>query len=76
MGTECAAATSAAVLILRYWDDLSEREVAEILRCPIGTVKSTTSRGVAELRNLLGRSDYVMPMSLGAKDDEEEETSC
>jgi RNA polymerase sigma-70 factor (sigma-E family) len=64
-----------AVLILRYWDDLSEREVAEILRCPIGTVKSTTSRGVAELRNLLGRSNNVMPMNLGTKDDEEE-ASC
>jgi RNA polymerase sigma-70 factor (sigma-E family) len=64
-----------AVLILRYWDDLSEREVAEILHCPIGTVKSTTSRGVAELRNLLGRSDNVIPISLGTKDDEEE-ASC
>jgi len=64
-----------AVLILRYWDDLSEREVAEILRCPIGTVKSTTSRGVTELRNLLGRGENVIPISSQTKSDEEE-ASC
>jgi RNA polymerase sigma-70 factor (sigma-E family) len=64
-----------AVLILRYWDDLSEREVAEILRCPIGTVKSTTSRGVTELRSLLGRGENVIPISSHTKSDEEE-ASC
>jgi RNA polymerase sigma factor (sigma-70 family) len=64
-----------AVLILRYWDDLSEQEVAEILRCPIGTVKSTTSRGVSELRSLLGRSENVIPISARTKNDEEE-ASC
>ncbi len=64
-----------AVLILRYWDDLSEREVAEILRCPIGTVKSTTSRAVTELRRLLGRGETVIPIRSHTKR-EEEEASC
>jgi RNA polymerase sigma-70 factor (sigma-E family) len=64
-----------AVLILRYWDDLSEQEVAEILRCPIGTVKSTTSRAVTELRSLLGRSENVIPISSHTKSDNEE-ASC
>jgi RNA polymerase sigma-70 factor (sigma-E family) len=44
-----------AVLVLRYWDDLSEQDVATVLDCPIGTVKSSAARGVADLRRLLGR---------------------
>jgi RNA polymerase sigma-70 factor (sigma-E family) len=64
-----------AVLILRYWDDLSEREVAEILRCPIGTVKSTTSRAVTELRSIFGQGENVIPISSNTKSDEEE-ASC
>jgi RNA polymerase sigma-70 factor (sigma-E family) len=64
-----------AVLILRYWDDLSEREVAEILRCPIGTVKSTISRAVTELRSIFGQGENVIPISSNTKSDEEE-ASC
>ncbi|WP_354531105.1 sigma factor-like helix-turn-helix DNA-binding protein [Nakamurella sp. UYEF19] len=36
-------------LVLRYWLDLSLREVAEIMRLPLGTVKSHISRGLALL---------------------------
>jgi len=43
-----------AVLVLRFWADLSVEQVAEILDCPIGTVKSLTARGLADLRALLG----------------------
>jgi RNA polymerase sigma-70 factor (sigma-E family) len=39
-----------AALVLRYYEDLSERQIAEILRCRPGTVKSLTSRGLAALR--------------------------
>jgi RNA polymerase sigma-70 factor (sigma-E family) len=45
-----------AVLVLRYWDDLSEQDVATLLDCPVGTVKSSAARGVADLRRLLGRA--------------------
>ncbi|MDP9203301.1 MAG: SigE family RNA polymerase sigma factor [Gemmatimonadota bacterium] len=39
-----------ACLILRYYEDLTERETADVLRCSVGSVKSHTSRGVARLR--------------------------
>jgi RNA polymerase sigma-70 factor (sigma-E family) len=41
-----------AVLVLRYWEQLSEAEAAEMLGCSIGTVKSTASRGLARLREV------------------------
>ncbi len=42
-----------AVLVLRYWEDLPEAEVAEILACSVGTVKSQASRGLQRLRAVL-----------------------
>jgi RNA polymerase sigma-70 factor (sigma-E family) len=40
------------VLVLRYWEQLSEAEAADVLGCSVGTVKSTASRGLARLREL------------------------
>ena len=39
-----------AVLVLRYYEQLAEREVAALLGCSIGTVKSRANRGIARLR--------------------------
>jgi RNA polymerase sigma-70 factor (sigma-E family) len=41
------------VLILRYWSDLSEADIAEALGISRGTVKSTASRGMDALSKLL-----------------------
>jgi RNA polymerase sigma-70 factor (sigma-E family) len=39
-----------AVLVLRVYDDLPEAQVADMLNCSVGTVKSALSRGLARLR--------------------------
>ncbi len=41
-----------AVLVLRYFEQLSEAETAQALGCSVGNVKSATSRGLARLREL------------------------
>lgn len=39
-----------AVLVLRYFEDLPEAEVAQIMGCSVGTVRSTAHRSLARLR--------------------------
>jgi RNA polymerase sigma-70 factor (sigma-E family) len=43
-----------AVLMLRYYEDLSEADIARVLGCRPGTVKSALHRGLAALRKKLG----------------------
>jgi RNA polymerase sigma-70 factor (sigma-E family) len=43
-----------AAVVLRYYNDCSQDEIARILDCPVGTVKSALSRGLARLRNECG----------------------
>ncbi|GAA2363872.1 hypothetical protein GCM10010432_20130 [Catellatospora methionotrophica] len=42
-----------AVLVLRYWEDMSEADTAAALGCSAGSVKSQASRGLARLREVL-----------------------
>ena len=42
-----------AVLVLRYFNDLTEAQTAEVLGCSPGTVNSNASRGLARLREVL-----------------------
>jgi RNA polymerase sigma-70 factor (sigma-E family) len=43
-----------AMVILRYWEDLSLEETAALMNCSEGNVKSQCSRALAKLRELLG----------------------
>ena len=51
-----------AVLVLRYFNDLTEAQVADVLGCSPGTVKSSASRGLARLREAL----QPVPLDQGA----------
>jgi RNA polymerase sigma-70 factor (sigma-E family) len=55
-----------AAIVLRYYEDLTERETAEAMGCAVGTVKSQVAAGLAKLRPLVGdelplRSQEVYP---------------
>jgi RNA polymerase sigma-70 factor (sigma-E family) len=39
-----------AIVVLRYWEDLSDAQVAAVLGCSAGTVRSQASRAIAKLR--------------------------
>jgi len=55
-----------AVLVLRYFNDLTEAQVADVLGCSPGTVKSSASRGLARLREAM----QPVPLHKGAPSDE------
>ncbi|MFG2018420.1 SigE family RNA polymerase sigma factor [Actinomadura geliboluensis] len=50
-----------AVLVLRFFEDLPEAEVARILGCGVGTVRSTTHRSLARLRELAPELNALEP---------------
>ncbi|HEX4255858.1 MAG TPA: SigE family RNA polymerase sigma factor [Streptosporangiaceae bacterium] len=59
-----------AIVVLRYFDDRSENEVADLLGVSPGTVKSTASRAVAQLRAQPGlialfATDAFTPSTIG-----------
>lgn len=43
-----------AVVVLRYYEDLTEAQTAAVLGCATGSVKTQTSRALAKLRGILG----------------------
>src|SRR6185503_4265407 len=49
-----------AVVVLRYFEDLSEVDTAAVLGCAVGTVKSQTSHALGRLRALAPELAYLM----------------
>jgi RNA polymerase sigma-70 factor (sigma-E family) len=47
-------ASQRAIVVLRYWDDLSVEQTAAALNCSTGNVKSQAARVLARLREVLG----------------------
>jgi RNA polymerase sigma-70 factor (sigma-E family) len=48
-----------AVIVLRYYEDLSEAQIAQTMGCAPGTVKSQSSAAMASLRRALAASGVV-----------------
>jgi RNA polymerase sigma-70 factor (sigma-E family) len=46
-----------AVLVLRYYEDLTEAQTAAVLGCSVGAVKAQASRALAKLRRIVGIAD-------------------
>jgi RNA polymerase sigma-70 factor (sigma-E family) len=55
-GLAALAPRQRAVLVLRYFEDLSEAQTAAMLCCSVGTVKSQAARGLARLREITGEA--------------------
>jgi RNA polymerase sigma-70 factor (sigma-E family) len=53
---ETLTPSARAIVVLRYFEDLSIGQVAAMLQCSNGNVKSQTSRALTQLRTLLGSS--------------------
>ena len=43
-----------AAIVLRYYEDLSERRAAEVMGCSLEALRSAVARGMRSLRNSIG----------------------
>jgi RNA polymerase sigma factor (sigma-70 family) len=50
-----------ACVVLRYFDDLSEAQIADVLQCSVGTVKSQLAKARGKLESLLGSTVHGGP---------------
>jgi RNA polymerase sigma-70 factor (sigma-E family) len=48
-----------AAIVLRFYEDLSEEQTARVLGCAVGTVKSSVSRGLRQMRKALDDGEVL-----------------
>ena len=54
-----------AIVVLRYLEDLTDAQVAVVLGCSAGTVRSQASRALAKLRDSAALADTAAPRQAG-----------
>jgi RNA polymerase sigma-70 factor (ECF subfamily) len=62
-----------SVLILRHYEDLKFREIADVLDIPEGTVKSRMAEGLSQLAQLLERDSKQGPQHEAKRTDQRKE---
>jgi RNA polymerase sigma-70 factor (ECF subfamily) len=65
-----------AAVALFYLEDCSYQEIAEVLEVPMGTVKSRISRGILQLRQLLGFGETGQPRKADSGTNDRKEPEC
>lgn len=60
-----------AAVVLRYVEDRSEAETAELLSCSVGTVKSSCHRGLVRVRQHLADTSIAALQHVGGTDDDQ-----
>ena len=50
------------VLVLRYYEDLTETQAAAVLDCSVGSVRSRTHRAISRLRQLLPMAEFAQEL--------------
>lgn len=56
-----------AVIVLRFYEDLTEAQTADILRCSVGTVKSQTAKALSRLRQHGQITEFAPAVATAAK---------
>lgn len=46
------------VVLLKFYEDMTYQEIADILCCPLGTVKSRMHEGIGKLRKMIKQRNY------------------
>ena len=64
---DCLPRQQRAVMVMRYYLDQSEAQIAESLGCSAGTVKSTASRALTRLRRELASNTHPRPAEEGTR---------
>ncbi|MEU8230056.1 SigE family RNA polymerase sigma factor [Actinoplanes sp. NPDC048967] len=64
---DCLPRQQRAVMVMRYYLDQSEAQIAETLGCSTGTVKSNASRALTRLRRELTSDAHLRPVEEGTR---------
>jgi RNA polymerase sigma-70 factor (sigma-E family) len=71
----CLPSGQRAVLVLRYYEDLTEAQTAAVLGCTVGSVKTQTSRALSKLRGIVSVNDGEYRLGAPLRQQENHRTS-